>query len=127
MRIRASMGKAEASALRARECLRLGGSVMTMKCGLAYAGHSILKGDAQGIVSGLDTAARSAKDVEDLLRSGRGIARSIKTGTNGLLKELKPGKTISRKTAGKMLEKVRRLAVKVDKLNQESSKSCPSK
>lgn len=73
---------------------------------------------------GLDTAMKSAKDVEDALPAGRDLIRSIKAGAAGLMKDLKPGKTVSRKAAQQMLGKVRELGAKITQLDARSGNIC---
>jgi hypothetical protein len=120
---RVEIGKKGVTASPGR-CLRIGKAVTTLKCGLAYAGNSIRKGDALGISMGLDTVAETVAEAEGLMPKENAIFRSIKAGVLGLAKELKPGKRISKKGATDMLTRVRELGTKVDRLYSEGAKDC---
>lgn len=105
-------------------CLRIGRAVAILRCGLAYAGNSILRGDAAGIGMGLNTVSQTASETEKLMPVEKNLVRSIQESVHGLVKQLKPGKKISKKGAEDMLIKVRQLGEKVDKLYSEGSKGC---
>ncbi len=95
-----------------------------MQCGLAYAGNSIRKGDATGVAMGLDTVGEKISETESLMPQEKTLFRSIKAGVLGLVRELKPGRRISKKTATDMLVRVRDLGRKVDQLNSQATKGC---
>jgi hypothetical protein len=105
-------------------CLRIGRTVAILRCGLAYAGNSILRGDAAGIGMGLNTVSQTAAETEKLMPVEKSLVRSIQESVQGLAKQLKPGKKISKKGAEDMLVKVRQLGEKVDKLYSKGSKGC---
>jgi len=105
-------------------CLRIGGTLMTLNCGLAYAGNSLMKGDASGISIGLTTVRETIPEAETLIPEGKKGFQSFKNGVLGLIKELKPGKHISKKAAGEMLARIRGLSGQVNKIHSEASKSC---
>lgn len=108
----------------AGRCLRIGKSVTTLRCGLAYAGNSIMKGDAVGIGMGLDTVAKTAMETEVLMPNGKMIVRSIASTAVELMKELKVGKKISKKAAAGMLSKIQGLGKKVNELYSRGAKDC---
>jgi len=117
------IGKKDAMTSSGR-CLRIGKSVTTLRCGLAYAGNSIMKGDAVGIGMGLDTVAKTAMETEVLMPKGKAIVREIGMAVVGLMKELRVGKKISKKAAAKMLSRIQNLGKSVDQLYSQSAKDC---
>lgn len=117
------MGKKGALALSGR-CFRTGRAITVLQCGLAYAGNSIRKGDAAGVAMGLDTVGEKMAETESLMPTEKTLFRSIKAGVLGLVKELKPGRRISKKIATDMLVRVRDLGRKVDQLNSQAMKGC---
>lgn len=108
----------------AGRCLRIGKSVTTLRCGLAYAGNSIMKGDAVGIGMGLQTVARTAKETEALMPKGKTVVRSIGATAVELMKQLQAGKKVSKKAATEMLSKIQGLGKKVNQLYSQSAKDC---
>ena len=105
-------------------CLRIGRTVAILRCGLAYAGNSILRGDAAGIGMGLNTVEQTAAETEKLMPVEKSLVGSIRQAVQGLAKQLKPGKKISKKGAEDMLIKVRVLGEKVEQLYSKGSKGC---
>ena len=117
------MGKKDVMTAAGR-CLRIGKSVSTLRCGLAYAGNSIMKGDAVGIGMGLDTVAKTAMETEVLMPQGKAAVRSIASTAVELMKQLKAGKKISKKDATGMLRRIQDLGKKVNELYAKGAKDC---